>query len=126
MLVRIIESNHLQYVDETRNARVVVVSSRSDNWNFGKEKAKSRLSRRKAPLTRHINVAENLLKSSGSRRKLGELAAKIEEALKEVELASEGYELLLGAIRIAEAPPVNGKRHRINRQICVSKALKFR
>ena len=63
--------------------------------NFRKEKAKSKLSRRKATLTRHINVAENILKSSGSRRKLRELAAKIEEALKELEPASEEYESFL-------------------------------
>jgi len=50
--------------------RVVVGPSRSDKWNFRKEKAKSKLSRRKATLTRHINVAENLLKSRGSRRKI--------------------------------------------------------
>ena len=46
-------------------------------------------------LTRHINVAENLLKLRGSRRKLRELAAKIEEALKELERASEEYESFL-------------------------------
>ena len=71
------------------------MSSLGDNWNFRKEKAKSKLSRQKATLTRHINVAENLLKSRGSRRKLRELAAKIEEALKEHERASEEYELVL-------------------------------
>ena len=69
---------------------VVVGPSRSDN--FRKEKAKSKLSRRKATLTRHINVAENLLKSRGSQRILREKAAKIEEARKELERASEEYE----------------------------------
>ena len=88
------EPDHVQYVDE-QEMRVVVGPSRSDNWNFRKEKAKSKLSRRKATLTRHINVAENLLKSRGSRRKLRELAAKIEEALKELERASEEYESFL-------------------------------
>ena len=84
------EPDHVQYVDE-QEMRVVVGPSRSDN--FRKEKAKSKLSRRKATLTRHINVAENLLKSRGSRRKLRELAAKIEEAVEELERASE--ELLI-------------------------------
>ena len=88
------EPDHVQYVDE-QEMRVVVGPSRSDNWNFRKEKSKSKLSRRKATLTRHINVAENLLKSRGSRRKLHELAAKIEEALKELERASEEYESFL-------------------------------
>jgi len=50
------------------------------------------LSHRKATVTRHINVAQNLLKSHGSRRKLRELVGKIEEALKELERASEEYE----------------------------------
>ena len=58
------EPDHVQYVDE-QEMRVVVGPSRSDNWNFRKEKAKSKLSRRKATLTRYINVAENLLKSRG-------------------------------------------------------------
>ena len=84
----------LQYVDE-REMRVAVGPSRSDNWNSQKEKAKSKLSRRKATLTRHINVAESLLKSHGSRRKLRELAGKIEEALRELERASEEYESFL-------------------------------
>ena len=88
------EADHVQYVDE-QEMHVVVGPSRSDNWNFRKEKSKSKLSRRKAMLTRHINVAENLLKSRGSRRKLRELAAKIEEALKELEQASEEYESFL-------------------------------
>ena len=88
------EPDHVQYVDE-QEMRVVVGPSRSDKWNFRKEKSKSKLSRRKATLTRHINVAENLLKSRGSRRKLRELAAKIEEALKELERASEEYESFL-------------------------------
>ena len=83
------ESDHVQYVDE-QEMHAVVGHSRSSN--FGKEKAKSKLSRRKATLTRHINVAENLLKSRGSRRKLREQTAKIEEALKELERASEEYE----------------------------------
>ena len=84
----------MQYVDE-QEMRVVVGPSRSDNWNFRKEKSKSKLSRQKAMLTRHISVAENLLKLRGSRRKLRELAAKIEEALKELERASEEYESFL-------------------------------
>ena len=62
---------------------------------FERKKTKSKLSRRKATLTRHINVAENLLKSRGSRRKQRGLAAKIEEALKELEQASEEYESFL-------------------------------
>ena len=45
--------------------------------NAQREKAKSKLSRRKASVTKHINVVENLLKSHGSRRKLCELAEKI-------------------------------------------------
>ena len=61
------ESAQVQYVDE-REMRVVVGTSRSGNWNVLKEKVKSKLSRRKATLTRHINVAENLLKLRGSRR----------------------------------------------------------
>ena len=84
----------MQYVDE-QEMHVVVRPSCSDNWNFRKEKTKSKLSCRKATLTRHINVAENLLKSCGSRRKLRELAAKIEEALKELEQASEEYKSFL-------------------------------
>ena len=88
------EADHVQYVDE-QEMRVVVGPSRSDNWNFRKEKSKSKLSRQKAMLTRHISVAENLLKLRGSRRKLRELAAKIEEALKELERASEEYESFL-------------------------------
>jgi len=86
--------HHVQYVDE-QEMRVVVGPRGSDNWNFRKEKSKSKLSRWKATLTRHINVAENLLKSHGSRRKLRELAAKIEKALKELERASEEYESFL-------------------------------
>ena len=82
-----LESDHVQYVNE-EEMRVVVGLSRSDNWNFKKEKAKSKLSRLKATVTRHINVAESLLKSHGSRRKLRELAGKIEEALKGLEWAS--------------------------------------
>ena len=78
----------LQYVDE-REMRVAIGPSRSDNWNSQKEKAKSKLSRRKATLTRHINVAESLLKSPR------ELAGKIEEALRELERASEEYESFL-------------------------------
>ena len=50
---------------------------------------------RKATPTRHIKVAENLLKSLGNRRKLRELAAKIEEALRELDRASEEYESFL-------------------------------
>ena len=46
-------------------------------------------------LTRHINVAESLLKSHGSRRKLRELAGKIEGALTELERASEEYKSFL-------------------------------
>ena len=88
------ESDHVQYVYEQK-MRVVVGPSRPDNWNFRKEKAKGKSSRRKATLTRHINVAENLLKSRGSRRKLRELATKIEGALKELERASEEYESFL-------------------------------
>ena len=56
-----------QYVDE-QEMRVVVGPSRSDNWNFRTKKVKSKLSRRKATLTRHINVAENL-KWRGSKPK---------------------------------------------------------
>ena len=75
--------------------RVAIGTSRSDNWNVQKEKVKSKLYRRKATLTRHINVAENLLNLRGSRRKLRELAAKIEGALKEIERTSEKYESFL-------------------------------
>ena len=57
-----------------------------------KPDAKSKLSRRKATFTRHINGAENLLKLRGSRSKLRKLAAKIEEAFKELERPSEEYE----------------------------------
>ena len=60
-----------------------------------RKRLKAELSRRKATLTRHINVAESLLKSHGSRRKLRELAGKIEEALREHERASEEYESFL-------------------------------
>ena len=42
-------------------------------------------------LTRHINIAENLLKLRGRRRKLRERAVKIEETLKELRQASEEY-----------------------------------
>ena len=59
------ESAQVQYVHE-QEMRVVVGTSRSDNWNVQKEKVKSKLSRRKATLTRHINVPENLLKLRGS------------------------------------------------------------
>ena len=68
----------LQYVDE-KGMRVAVGPSRSENWNSQNEKAKTKLSGRKATVTRHINVAESLLKSHGSRRKLRELAAKLKE-----------------------------------------------
>ena len=88
------ESAQEQYVEE-REMRVVIGTSRSDNWNVQKEKVKSKLYRRKATLTRHINVAENLLNLRGSRRKLRELAAKIEGALKELERTSEEYESFL-------------------------------
>ena len=88
------EPDHVQCVDE-REMRVVVGPSRPDNRNFRKEKSKSKLSRRKETLTRHINVAENLLKSRGSRRKLRELAAKIDEALTQLVRASEEYESFL-------------------------------
>ena len=84
----------MQYVDE-QEMRVVVGPSRSDNWNFRKERVKNKLSRRKATLTRHINVAEDILKSRGSQRNLRELAAKIEGALKEFEWTSEEYESFL-------------------------------
>ena len=84
----------MQYVDE-QEMRVVVGPSRSDNWNFRKEKAKSKLSRRKATPTKHINVADNLPKLCGSRRKLRELAAKTEEAFKELKRASEEYKSFL-------------------------------
>ena len=54
-------------------------------------------------LTRHT-VAENLLKSRGSRRTLCacELAAKIEKGLKELERASEEYESFLELERLHE------------------------
>ena len=78
---------------DDQEMHVVVGPSRSDN--FLKEKAKSKLSRRKATLTRHINVAENLLKSRGSRRNLRGQAETIEEAIKELERASEEYESCL-------------------------------
>ena len=84
----------LQYVDE-KGMRVAVGPSCSDYWNSQKEKAKSKLSCRKATLTRHINVAEGLLNSHGSRRKLRELPGKIEGALTELERASEEYESFL-------------------------------
>ena len=90
------EADHvqLQYVNE-EEMRVAVGPSRYENFSPRKEKAKSKLSRRKATLTRHINVAESLLKSHGSRRKLRELAGKIEEALRELERVSEEYESFL-------------------------------
>ena len=78
---------------DDQEMHVVVGPSRSDN--FLKEKAKSKLSRRKATLTRHINVAENLLKSRKSRRNLRGQAETIEEAIKELERASEEYESFL-------------------------------
>ena len=64
------EADHvqLQYVNEDEMG-VAVGPSRYENFSSRKEKAKSKLSRRKATLTRHINVAESLLKSRGSRRK---------------------------------------------------------
>ena len=88
------EFARVQYVNE-QEMRVVVGPSRSDNWNFRKERVKSKLSCRKATLTRHINVAENLLKSRGNRRNLREQAAKFEGALKELERTSEEYESFL-------------------------------
>ena len=60
--------------------------------------------RRKVTLTRHIYVAENLLKPCASRRKQRELAAKIEEALKELERASEEYESFLELEGLQEHP----------------------
>ncbi|KAL9975997.1 hypothetical protein ACROYT_G013226 [Oculina patagonica] len=90
------EADHvqLQYVNE-EEMRVAVGPSRYENFSLRKEKAKSKLPRRKAMLTRHINVAESLLKSHGSRRKLRELAGKIEEALRELERVREEYESFL-------------------------------
>ena len=86
--------DHVQFVNE-QGMRVAVGPSRPNDWKMEKEKAKSKLSRRKATVTRHINVAENLLKSRGSRRKLRELCDKIDKALRELESASEEYESLL-------------------------------
>lgn len=88
------KSARVQYVDE-QEMRVVVVPSRSGNWNFRKERVKSKLSCRKATLTRHINVAENLLKSRGNRRNLREQAANFEGALKELQRTSEECESFL-------------------------------
>ena len=90
-----LEGDHVLYVNED-NVQLAVGPSRSaDNWDSRREKAKSRLSRRKATLTRHLNVAESLLKSRGSRRKLRELTSKIEDVLRELERASEEYETFL-------------------------------
>ena len=58
----------LQYVNK-EEMRVAVGPSHYENFSSRKEKAKSILFRRKATLTRHINVAESLLTSRGSRRK---------------------------------------------------------
>ena len=90
------ESDHmqLQYVNK-KEMRVAIGPSHSDNWNSQKEKAKSKLSRRKATLTRHINVAERLLKSYGCKRKLREQAGKIEGALTELERPSKENESCL-------------------------------
>ena len=90
------EADHmqLQYVNE-EEMRVAVGPGRYENFSSRKEKAKSKLSCQKATLTRHINIAESLLKSHGSRRKLRELAGKIEEALRELERVSEEYESFL-------------------------------
>ena len=94
MSIEELAPDHVRYVSE-EGIRVVVGPSRPDNRKMGREKAKSKLSHRKATVTRHINVAENLLKNRGSRRKLRELCDKIDEALKELESASEDYESLL-------------------------------
>ena len=94
MSIEELAPDHVRYVSE-EGIRVVVGPSRPDNRKMEREKAKSKLSRRKATVTRHINVAENLLKNRGSRRKLCELCDKIDKALKELESASEDYESLL-------------------------------
>ena len=72
------EADHvqLQYVNE-EEMRVAVGPTRYENFSSRKEKAKNKLSRLKVTLRRHINVAESLLKSHGSRRKLRELAGKL-------------------------------------------------
>ena len=90
------EANHvqLQYVNK-EEMRVAVGPSYYENFSSRKEKAKSKLSRRKATLTRHMNVAKSLLKSHGSRSKLRELAGKIGEALRELERVGEEYESFL-------------------------------
>ena len=51
--------------------------------------------RLRATLTRRLNIAESLLKLRGNRRKLRELTSKIEDALRELEQASEEYETFL-------------------------------
>ena len=90
-----LECDHVFYVNED-NVQLAVGLSRSvNNWDPPREKGKSKLSRRKATLTRHLNVAESLLKSRGSRRKLRELTSKIEDALRELEQASEEYQTFL-------------------------------
>ena len=86
------ESDHVQYVDE-QEMHVVVGPSCSDN--FRKEKAKSKLSRRKATLTRHIKVAENLLKRVEAEGNYASKPPKIEDGLKTLERASEEYESFL-------------------------------
>jgi len=89
-----LEADHVLFVNED-NVQVAVGPNCSEGWDSRKERAISKLSRRKAALTRHLNIAESLLKSWGSRRKLHELTGKIEEALTELEQAGEHYEAFL-------------------------------
>ena len=79
-----LEADYVLYVNEG-NVQVTVGPNCSEGWDSRKERAKSKLSRRKAALTRHLNVAEGLLKSRGSGRKLRELTGKMEAALTELE-----------------------------------------
>ena len=96
------EADHLQlqYVNE-EEMRLAVGPSHYENLSSRKE-AKSKLSRQKATLMRHTNVAVSLLKSHGSQRKLCELAGKIKEALREFERVSNEYELFLELERLQE------------------------
>ena len=93
------EGTQVRYVNEADVGQVVNHVDRSgaktrptpENLDAEKDKAKSKCSRRKAVVTRHLNVADSLLASRGSRKKLRELADKLEIALQELERASENY-----------------------------------
>ena len=92
-----------QYVDE-HEMHVVVGPSLSDKWNFRKEKAKSKLSRWKVTLTRHINVAENLLKSR-ARYEHRKRAQRTRAGQRRIPI-------IFGSWRITGASQANGERHR--------------